>query len=90
MEGNHQRFLSGGCEVRLALFFSLLARHLLQHVVRLGRSEGQDNDQREVVGSIDDDQQLLGEGLDLLLIVQQTHKRSQSVAGGPGHEEIRA
>lgn len=89
MEGDDQSFLGGCCEVRL-LLFSLLACHLLQHMVGLSRSEGQDNDQREVVGSIDDYQQLLGEGFDLLLIVQQADKRSQSVSSGPSHEEIGA
>lgn len=72
------------------LLFSLLACHLLQHVVGLGRSEGEDNDQREVVGSIDDYQQLLGEGFDLLLIVEEADQRSQAVSSGPGHEEIGA
>lgn len=90
MEGDHQCLFSGCCEVRLAFLFALLARHLLQHVVGLSRSKCNDHDQREVVGSIDDDQQLLREGLDLLLVVKQPHKRSQTIFGSPSHEEIRA
>lgn len=87
MEGDDQSLLGGRCKVRL-FFFPVLICHLLEHAVGLCRSEGQDNDEREVVGSIDDYQQLLREGFDLLLIVQQADKRSQPVLSSPSHEEI--
>jgi hypothetical protein len=83
VETYHQRFLSCFRKVRnwRAILFPL------QPFVDLGGGVEKNGEQCEIVSRFNNDLELLLEGFDLLLVIEELHKRGESLVCSPIHEE---